>query len=153
MARPAGIEPAVLVLETSGLPLTDGRMRYSRILTDSDDRFKQKRKAAIRRLSSLGFLVRDVLLAELAELRELKAPLQLLLVLVSVIIHALTLRALHFREIVLRHNSIDFWLILSDGLLTVKESPPFYHGEENSGGAGGGDQTHDLRFTKALLYH
>lgn len=26
MARPAGIEPAVLVLETKGLPLTDGRI-------------------------------------------------------------------------------------------------------------------------------
>ena len=29
MARPAGIEPAVLVLETSGLPLTDGPKKIS----------------------------------------------------------------------------------------------------------------------------
>ena len=48
-----------------------------------------------------GFLMRDVLLAPLAELGEFKAVLELLLVLVTVVVHALALGTFHFRQVVL----------------------------------------------------
>ena len=48
--------------------------------------------------------MRRVLLTGIAELVELKAFLQLLLVLAGVIIHSLTHGALEIDEIILRHN-------------------------------------------------
>ena len=51
----------------------------------------------------LGFLVRGVLFAPFAELLKLKTPFKLL-VLLGVVVHAMTLTALEFYEIFLRHT-------------------------------------------------
>ncbi len=83
--------------------------------------------------------MRRVLLAVVAELVELKAFLQFLLVLARVVIHTLAHGTFEVDEVVLGHKVIGFGSSLSKSSADVN-------------GAGGGIRTHDLCFTKALLY-
>src|SRR3989338_3310752 len=89
-AGAAGVEPAVPVLETGGLPLTDAPPPAGRL----------------HHVASLRLLVRRVPLAPLAVFAQLKALGHVLLILAAVIVAALALRARQ-RGLLLRHFLAD----------------------------------------------
>ena len=98
-------------------------------------------------------LVHPVRLAPFAKFGDLKARLDRLLVLPGMVVDVLAFAALQLDEVVLRHSDgVQYRKILAETGKNVQRWSADGHSAQTWPGADGGNRTHDLRFTKALLY-